>query len=183
MLSLSRMKLWIRRLGALSAVAAFMLLLGCSADQPDSLAAERPDGDGQTEEPDQVSEATLADVISVQVAGDPEAYQFSIEVSSPDKGCDQYADWWEVLTDEGGLVYRRILDHSHVDEQPFVRSGGPIAIGPDTAVLIRAHMHPGGYGGRVMGGTVRGGFEVVEIDAHFAAGLDGEPPLPTGCAF
>jgi hypothetical protein len=122
-------------------------------------------------------------VISVQVTGDPNAYQFSVEVRSPDAGCEQYADWWEVLTEDGRLVYRRILTHSHVDEQPFVRSGGPVPAKSDTVVLIRAHMHPGGYGGRVMRGTVRDGFESAHTDAEFAAGLEGEPPQPTGCAF
>ena len=137
----------------------------------------------QDNETAQVPEASVANVISVQVTGNPNAYQFSVGVSSPDEGCEQYADWWEVFTEEGVLVHRRILAHSHVDEQPFVRSGEPIVIGPDTVVLIRAHMHPGGYGGRAMRGTVRGGFEVVEIDADFAAGLESEPPQPTGCAF
>ena len=131
----------------------------------------------------QVSGSIAADVISVQVAGDPNAYRFSVEISSPDEGCEQYADWWEVFTEDGELVYRRILAHSHVNEQPFVRSGGPVGIGPDTVVLIRAHMHPGGYGGTVMRGTVNGGFETEELDADFAAELENEPPQPTGCAF
>lgn len=137
----------------------------------------------EEEEVDQVAGALGADVVSVEVTGDPNRYQFSVEIASPDEGCHQYADWWEVLTEEGDLIYRRILAHSHVDEQPFVRSGGPVAIGADTVVVVRAHMHPGGYGGRVMRGTVRMGFEEMEFDPDFAVEVESEPPLPTGCAF
>jgi hypothetical protein len=177
------MKSWRCQLGALSVVVVCLLLWGCSVNQPESSATNSPAGGGQGNQSAQFSEAIVANAISVQVTGEPNAYQFSVEVSSPDEGCDRYADWWEVFTDDGRLVYRRILDHSHVDEQPFDRSGGPIVIDPDTIVVIRAHMHPGGYGGSVLQGTVRGGFEAVEIDASFAAGLETEPPQPTGCAF
>ena len=124
-----------------------------------------------------------ADVVSVEVTGSPNAYQFSVGIASPDEGCHQYANWWEVLTKEGELVHRRILDHSHVNEQPFVRSGGPVAIGADTIVVVRAHMHPGGYGGKVMRGTVQTGFEEMELESDFAAEVESEPPQPTGCAF
>ncbi|MCB0054175.1 MAG: hypothetical protein KDE24_32035, partial [Caldilinea sp.] len=68
----------------------------------------------------------VADVFGVTVRGDDGAYQFSVEIASPDTGCNQYADWWEVLDSDGNLLYRRILTHSHVDEQPFIRSGGPV---------------------------------------------------------
>ena len=42
-----------------------------------------------------------ANVLSVKVTGDAGKYQFNVEVSSPDTGCDQYADWWEVLSEDG----------------------------------------------------------------------------------
>jgi hypothetical protein len=125
----------------------------------------------------------VADVIAVDVTGEPQAYQFSVEVRSPDTGCDQYADWWEVLREDGTLVYRRILAHSHGEEQPFVRSGGPVAIAPETVVVVRAHMHPGGYGGTAFKGSVAGGFTEAEIGADFAEGVEQSPPQPDGCAF
>ncbi len=109
---------------------------------------------------------------------------WSIEIHSPDLGCSQYADWWEVLTPEGTLIYRRILGHSHVDEQPFVRSGGPVSVGTDDVVIVRAHMNPGGYGGQALRGSAGTGFSPdPSITATFAAGLAGEPPQPSGCAF
>lgn len=138
---------------------------------------------GLTMEPVQASDTAKANVMAVRVAGNPGAYQFTVTVSSLDKGCKQYADWWEVFTEDGKLIYRRVLLHSHVDEQPFTRSGGPVAIGPDTVVWVRAHMHPGGYGGKAMKGTAKGDFREAPLSADFARGLEKQPPLPTECAF
>lgn len=125
-----------------------------------------------------------ADVVGVEVSGEAGAYQFSVEVSSPDTGCDQYADWWEVVSEDGeSLLYRRILAHSHVDEQPFVRSGGTVDIESDTEVVVRAHMNTGGFGGAALRGSVAGGFEVFEPELSFGAVLGSVVPLPDGCAF
>ena len=125
----------------------------------------------------------IADVLSVTATGETNAYQFNVEVSSPDTGCDQYADWWEVLSENGQLLYRRVLLHSHVNEQPFTRSGGPVPINEDTVVYVRAHMNEGGYGGSVLKGSVASGFKVVDVEADFAADVESLPPLPEGCAF
>ena len=133
--------------------------------------------------PEDDAVVALADVISVEASGEPGAYRFSVGIRSPDTGCDQYADWWEVVSEEGELIYRRVLLHSHVDEQPFVRSGGPINIEADTVVWVRAHMNTGGYGGAAFRGSVGEGFAEAALDVAFAAELEGEPPLPDGCAF
>ncbi|MBI9051007.1 MAG: hypothetical protein JEZ00_16415 [Anaerolineaceae bacterium] len=132
---------------------------------------------------DQVADTVQADVVSVKATGEANTYQFSVGISSPDTGCEQYADWWEVLTEDGELLYRRILGHSHVAEQPFVRSGGPVEIEVDTVVIIRAHMNTGGYAGKAMQGTLQSGFNEVELLPDFAANVENEPPLPTDCAF
>lgn len=125
----------------------------------------------------------VADLVSVTVTGESGRYTFAATISSAETGCDQYADWWEVADAQTGkLLYRRILAHSHVNEQPFTRSGGPVPIKPDQAVIVRAHM--GGleshYGGQVLGGTVETGFKPV-IDS--LPSLEDIEPLPTGCAF
>lgn len=124
-----------------------------------------------------------ADVIAVQASGQPGAYQFNVGIRSPDKGCAQYADWWEVVSTDGKLLYRRVLLHSHVDEQPFTRSGGPVPIQPDTVVWVRAHMNTGGYGGMAFKGSVKTGFKQAMPDAEFATGLAKQAPLPDGCDF
>ena len=120
----------------------------------------------------------LADVLAVEVQGT----NLAVTIRSPDLGCDQYASWWEVVGEDGTLLYRRILDHSHVDEQPFTRNGGPVT--SDAVLIVRAHMAPGGYGGVVFRGTLRDGFSAApDIDADFAEGLAEEAPLPSSCAF
>ena len=129
------------------------------------------------------SPSSDAEILSLNVNGEQGAYNFSVTISSPDEGCNQYADWWEVISQEGELFYRRILLHSHVNEQPFTRSGGPVSIDSETIVLVRAHMHPTGYGGLAMKGSVAGGFEPIELSADFASSLAERPPLPEGCNF
>lgn len=123
------------------------------------------------------------EVIRVVVSGEAGSYNFSVQVSSPDEGCQQYADWWEVLTPNGELVYRRILLHSHVNEQPFTRSGGPVPIEADQVVIVRAHMNPDGYGESAMQGSPAGGFTPIDLDPAEFAPLEAMPPLPDGCNF
>ncbi len=139
-------------------------------------------GDAAAQETPPPAQRT-ADVLSVETSGTTGGYQFSVEVASPDEGCHQYADWWEVVDEEGNLIYRRILAHSHTSEQPFVRSGGPVELTPERTVWVRAHMNPGGYGGQAMRGSVQAGFEPADLSADFAAELETTEPLPEGCAF
>ena len=131
----------------------------------------------------EIHDPVFADILSVVANGSENAYTFAVEIRSPDTGCDQYADWWEVVTEDGALIYRRILGHSHVSEQPFTRSGGPVQIGPDEIVIVRAHMHPTGYGGTAFRGSFSGGFEEIQLEADFAPELENADPLPNGCAF
>jgi len=130
-----------------------------------------------------VVKSSAADVTAVRASGGAGAYQFSVTVRSPDTGCAQYADWWEVLGEDGKLIYRRVLLHSHVDEQPFTRSGGPVPIAADTTVIVRAHMNTSGYGGAALKGSVKQGFTAVNLPAGFAADVAKRLPLPDGCAF
>lgn len=130
-----------------------------------------------------MSDLVFANIRSVAMSGSENAYIFTVEIRSPDIGCEQYADWWEVITEDGELLYRRILAHSHVGEQPFTRSGGPVTIGPDDIVIVRAHMYPNGYGGTAFRGSVNGVFEEIQLEANFAPALESIDPLPNGCAF
>lgn len=125
----------------------------------------------------------FANVISVKVNGSENSYTFSVEIKSPDKGCKQYANWWEIISESGELIYRRILAHSHVNEQPFVRSGGPVKISSKQTVIIRGHMNNIGYGKTVLKGSVSKGFKIVTIDLKFANELEQQPPLPQDCTF
>ncbi len=124
-----------------------------------------------------------ANVTAVTVTGESGAYRFSVTLKSDETGCAQYADWWEVLSEKGDLLYRRILVHSHPDTQPFTRSGGSVKIEKDTIVYVRAHMHKLGYVGDVLKGSVSKGFKHATELPTFSQKLEKQSPLPKGCAF
>jgi hypothetical protein len=122
-----------------------------------------------------------ARVTKVSVSGTPSAYTFLVTIASNDTGCQHYADWWEVVDEQGGLVYRRVLLHDHADEQPFSRDGGPVAIGDDQIVTVRAHMNTSGYSPAAMRGSAKSGFQAIDLPDGFAAGLAKKQPLPGAC--
>jgi hypothetical protein len=125
-----------------------------------------------------------ADVLKVRVSGKSGTYTFAVTLRSPDTGCDQYADWWEVLTPQGKLIYRRVLMHSHVNEQPFTRGGGPVEVHDTTELVVRAHMSNAGYGGIAIIGSISSGFAAdPSVSAALAPELADAPPQPTSCAF
>ena len=131
----------------------------------------------------QLNQDSQAVVEAVSFSGEANNYTFTVQLRSPDTGCEQYADWWEVIDQNEHLIYRRILLHSHINEQPFTRSGGPVDIAANTFVYIRGHINTLGYGSLVFGGTVEDGFEAVELPIEFGADLDKIDPLPNNCAF
>jgi hypothetical protein len=133
--------------------------------------------------PDAHAATPTANVVAVEASGRPGHYDFSVRIASPDRGCQQYANWWEVLSERGELLYRRILWHSHTSEQPFERSGGPVNIAATQVVWVRAHMHPGGYGGTALRGSVQDGFKPAAAPAGFAAGVESLAPQAESCAF
>ena len=113
--------------------------------------------------------STIAEVTEVQITGTVNNYTFAVTVNSLDTGCDNYADWWEVVTPEGELIYRRVLLHSHVDEQPFQRTGGTVDIQSEQEVIVRVHMSPGGYSNYAQKGTVASGFNDVTLSRRFCS--------------
>lgn len=183
-------------LGRKSTIAILTLLfVGCTAQPPQSnsqqsqppLEAEPtetlPDTPSQPDTPASTSEEE-AQVIAVDITPNGTSnYQFAVTIASPDTGCDQYANWWEVVTPEGELLYRRILAHSHVDEQPFTRSGGPVTIDADQVAIVRVHMHPDGYSTQAMEGIVGKGLAPTTLTDEFASELAEAEPQPSGCTF
>jgi len=132
---------------------------------------------------EETPEMEMANVTKVSVNGEPQSYTFSITIESPDTGCDQYTDWWEVLSESGKLLYRRVLLHSHVNEQPFTRSGGLVKIEADEVVIIRAHMNNTGYSGNMFKGSVNTEFMEYVPEEPFAIEVETQDPLPENCAF
>ena len=125
----------------------------------------------------------VARVTDVFITGVAQAYTFAVTVDSPDTGCDSYVDWWEVVTPEGALVYRHTLLHSHADEQPFTRAGGPVAIAEDDEVIVRAHMNTTGYAANALRLRATGRQTPVTLTHEFAAALEFLEPQAPECAF
>ena len=101
-------------------------------------------------------------------------YERAVTLETADIDCDQFANWWEVLTQDGALLFRRILTHPHTEEMsgnPFTRSGGPVEISGDQEVIVRGHMNNTGYVGKAQQGTVEGGF--VEVLDNLVSVLTG----------
>jgi hypothetical protein len=67
-------------------------------------------------------------------------WSVDVTLRHADTGWDQYADAWRVLADDGKVLGTRTLYHPHVDEQPFTRSLGGVAIPAGmTTVYVEAH--------------------------------------------
>lgn len=98
-----------------------------------------------------------ADVVFVRaVQNSNRTWTFYVTVSHPDSGWEDYADGWNVTLEDGTVLkpdpsspFTRLLLHPHVDEQPFTRSQGNIAIPEDaTTVIVQAHDLMDGFGGQ-----------------------------------
>lgn len=122
-------------------------------------------------------------VMDIQLSGSSGAYTFKVTLLSANTGCQQYADWWEILSPDGELLYRRILAHSYVNEQPFTRSGAPVNINENDELIIRGHMNTSGYGIIAFESSVSKGFNQKEISKDFAIALVNQQPLPENCTF
>jgi hypothetical protein len=120
-------------------------------------------------------------VTEVRTSGSAGSYTFDVTIKSNDTGCGHYVDWWEVVDENGGLVYRRVLLHDHADEQPFTRDGGPANVKAGQVVTVRAHVNTSGYSSAAMRGSAQGGFKSVDLPAGYAAALAKKPPLPEVC--
>ena len=85
-------------------------------------------------------------------------WTFTVTVSHPDKGWKDYADGWDVVTEDGSVLkanpsdpFTRLLLHPHESEQPFTRSQGGIAIPENVRRLtVRAHDLKDGFGGKTV---------------------------------
>jgi hypothetical protein len=67
-------------------------------------------------------------------------YRFDVSLRHADSGWKHYADNWEVLTEKGTVLGKRVLFHPHVNEQPFTRSLGRVHIPAGIkVVIIRGH--------------------------------------------
>jgi hypothetical protein len=116
------------------------------------------DGDGGgAAEPGAADPEGCADVVAVEIIEDGGAFRISATVSSADTGDEKYADAWEVRSPDGSILGERVLTHPHVDEQPFTRSLGDVAIPDDVAIVtVAAHDSVVGFCGTTVDAPVPG---------------------------
>jgi len=136
-----------------------------------------------TEKPKSNPKLIKADIQKISFNGKEGQYTFAVTIKSDEIGCDQYADWWEVISADGVLLYRRVLEHSHPEEQPFIRSGTSISIKKTEKIYIRAHMSNQGFTGNTFVGSIANGFASTKEPLTFNKNIEFQDPLPQGCAF
>ncbi len=91
--------------------------------------------------------ADLPTVEGVVATRSHDGWTFAVTVRHADEGWDHYADGWTVFAMDGTELGTRPLAHPHVDEQPFTRSLGGVAIPEGTErVILRAHDAVHGWG-------------------------------------
>jgi hypothetical protein len=89
-----------------------------------------------------------ADVVAATAECAARVCRFSVSVRHADEGWQHYADRYEVLAPDGGVLATRVLRHPHVAEQPVTRDLEGVVIPAGVArVRVRAHDGVHEYGG------------------------------------
>jgi hypothetical protein len=95
------------------------------------------------------SVAGPANVLSASAKCASSICTFTVTVRHADEGWQHYANAWEVVAPDGSVLATRVLEHPHVDEQPFTRELRGVKIPADIkSVRIRARDSVHGFGGR-----------------------------------
>lgn len=160
--------------------AACTALGGTWASDDDVCVGIEPEFDGSTGALDPATPPT-ADVVGLTITTSADGAVFHVTIASDDVDCQTYADWWEVVRQDGTLAARRIPAGPHVEDQPWSDASAAIALDDTDRVVVRAHFTTTGYNGQVWVGSLAEGFTPARIATTFAAGLAGAEPLPTTC--
>ena len=122
----------------------------------------------------------FADVLTVGFGGGNLNYQVTVTISSPDTSCEQYADWWEVLTPDGQLIFRQTFDGPHLDKQPFAATAQAVPIESNVAYIYRVHVFPHGYGGafKFQDQTGKVSSDTTDYASSFPELADADPQPP-----
>ncbi len=119
-------------------------------------------------------------------------YNLSVTIQSPDQNCTRHADWWEVLSEEGKLLGRNIINTPHEFERPFTTEK-TMTLDPTQTIIIRAHFSDDldgeyyngidKYTTQAMRGNLNkpDSFESIRLPARFASGVEDEAEQPQGC--
>ncbi|MBY8976187.1 hypothetical protein KHP62_10240 [Rhodobacteraceae bacterium NNCM2] len=75
------------------------------------------------------------EIVDATATRSGDAWRFDVTLRHDDTGWEHYADAWRVVGPDGEVLGTRILAHPHVNEQPFTRSLGGVAI-PDGVTVV-----------------------------------------------
>ena len=91
------------------------------------------------------------EVVDATARREAGGWRFDVTLRHEDTGWDHYADAWRIVGPDGAIYGQRTLLHPHVDEQPFTRSLGGVAIPEGVSrVLIEARDNMDGWSPRVL---------------------------------
>ncbi len=83
--------------------------------------------------------ANEVEIVNAKATQSGDTWRFDVTLKHADEGWDHYANLWQVETEGGDVLGERVLAHPHVNEQPFTRSLGGVAIPTELSkVYIRA---------------------------------------------
>ena len=92
--------------------------------------------------------ADPAEIVGAEAIPGADGWRFDVTLRHADTGWDDYADGWRVEAEDGTVLGTRELLHPHVQEQPFTRSLGGVALPEGTReVWIAASTNVGGWEG------------------------------------
>ena len=139
--------------------------------EPATATATADAGSTSASEQSSAANADVTFVRAVQAADG--TWTFHVTVEHPDTGWEDYANGWDVVTPDGNVVtqdagddFTRLLLHPHVEEQPFTRSQSGLELPPGISeVTIRAHDLVDGFGGREI---------IVDLTAESGPGFEVE---------
>lgn len=78
--------------------------------------------------------------VSIDSGSEQNTWLINVTLQHQDSGWDHYADLWQVEDADGNVLGSRILQHPHVNEQPFTRGLAGVNIAPEIkAIFISAH--------------------------------------------
>ena len=87
-----------------------------------------------------------ARVEGVDLRRSGDTWTVSVTLGHAETGWDDYADGWRVEAPDGTVLGTRVLAHPHVNEQPFTRSLGGVALPADlTGIRIRTRTTTTGW--------------------------------------
>jgi hypothetical protein len=130
-------------------------------------------------------------VLEATAEGSSGNHSLEVKIQSPDENCDRRTSWWEVITLQGDLVARQVLNKVH-QEQPFSSQIVSLPITAKQEFLIRAYFQGRygfdqvsgelkGYADQALQGSIANGFKSVRLSPEFARWLESAQPQPGKC--